>query len=85
MRADRAVRARGVGTLASVLRRIAGATAVLPARPEVWRRGRGAAGAGAGLLPKSTFGGALIAASFSTVKLGFTSILNSIAVRLVGN
>ena len=38
-----------------------------------------------GGLPKSTFGGALIAASFSTVKLGFTSILNSIAVRLVGN
>src|SRR5262249_32883517 len=42
------------------------------------------AGAGAGLL-KSTVGGALIAFSFSTEKLGFTSILNSIAVRLVGN
>ena len=42
------------------------------------------AGAAAGLL-KSTFGGALTAASFSTVKLGLTSILNTIAVRLVGN
>ena len=28
---------------------------------------------------------ALTAASFSTAKLGFTSILNTIAVRLVGN
>ena len=36
-------------------------------------------------LPKSTFGGALTAASSATVKLGFTSILNIIAVRLVGN
>jgi len=44
----------------------------------------GGAGAGAGLA-KSTVGGLLITTSFSTVKFGFTSILNSIAVRLVGN
>src|SRR5207249_10872773 len=42
------------------------------------------AGAGAGLL-KSTVRGTLIPFSFSTEKLGLTSILNSIAVRLVGN
>ncbi len=63
-----------------------------PPRPRAAGRSRrrffagsaGAARAGA-CLPKSTFGGVLIAASFSTVKLGFTSILNSMAVRLVGN
>src|SRR5689334_338197 len=42
------------------------------------------AGSGAGLL-KSTVGGTLMAFSFSTEKLGLTFILNSIAVRLVGN
>jgi hypothetical protein len=36
-------------------------------------------------LLKSTLGGALIVLSFSTVKFGLTFILNSIAVRLVGN
>jgi hypothetical protein len=36
-------------------------------------------------LPKSTVGGTLMFFSLSTVKLGFTSILNTIAVRLVGN
>src|SRR4030088_2639171 len=44
--------------------------------------GAGVAGAG---LPKSTVGGTEIAFSLSTVKFGFTSILNSMAVRLVGN
>src|SRR5215207_7957515 len=46
--------------------------------------GGGTVGA-AGFLSKSTLGGVLTAASFSTVKFGFTSILNSMAVRLVGN
>ena len=45
-----------------------------------------APGAGTpGDLPKSTFGGALIAPSSATVKFGFTSILKTIAVRFVGN
>ena len=45
----------------------------------------GAAGADAGDLPKSTFGGALTAPSSATVKFGLTLILKIIAVRFVGN
>ena len=50
-----------------------------------WARVRRRCAGGVGDLPKSTVGGTLIVFSLSTVKLGFTSILNIIAVRLVGN
>ena len=47
--------------------------------------GRPAAPAQHQLRRSQPCGGVLIAASFSTVKFGFTLCLNSIAVRLVGN
>ena len=48
-------------------------------------RRRGALAPAPQPVPKSTVGGVAIAASFSTVKFGFTSKSNIIAVRLVGN
>jgi hypothetical protein len=47
--------------------------------------GAGAGTTGAVGLPKSTFGGAVMALSSATVKFGFTFILKIIAVMLVGN